>query len=263
MSVPLDPQSPLEPQSIPVEGLPNPAQAGNVPSARLWFWALGAGLLAGVLAWLVGEALLGANKDRLTPKMEPFPQLETKLALLAAKQEVATLIFAGLGACFGFTMGIAGGAARKSASASAKAAVAGLILGGIFAGGVAWGLLPIYFSNQKAQDDDLLLPMLIHVGIASAVGAAGGAAMGIGLGGRTGQTIVGGLAGAAGGAVLFEVIGALAFPTARTAEPISAAMASRLMLLLFVTVCAAMGAVQATRPPAPKRLKNAPTPADG
>ncbi|QDV34801.1 hypothetical protein [Tautonia plasticadhaerens] len=92
--------------------------------------------------------------------------------------------------------------------------------------------------------------MLTHAGIAAAVGAAGGAALGVGLGlGRgVGRAVVGGLVGAAGGAVLYDLAGALAFPVAGTSEPISAAVATRLLLHLFVAVSAAFGTARAASP---------------
>jgi len=38
-------------------GPPIDAAAVAVPTARLWTWALGAGLAAGLAAWLVGQKL--------------------------------------------------------------------------------------------------------------------------------------------------------------------------------------------------------------
>src|SRR5262249_32114368 len=93
----------------------------------------------------------------------------------------------------------------------------------------------------------------------SVVGAAGGLALGLGLGGL-GQALragLGGLLGAALGATAFEAVGALAFPTEETDQPISKTWVTRLIARVLVAVLAAAGAAvalqagrRAGRPPA-------------
>ena len=82
---------------------------------------------------------------------------------------------------------------------------------------------------------------MVHVGIWAAVGAAGGMAFGIGVGGRDRilRAAVGGLVGAALGAVAFELIGAVFFPMAETPKPVSESMVTRLLARLLVAVPAA------------------------
>jgi hypothetical protein len=75
--------------------------------------------------------------------------------------------------------------------------------------------------------------------------------LGLGLGGAVGRTIGGGLLGGAGGACLYELVGALAFPNARTGDPISTAPATRVFFLLAVSLLTAAGAVWLARGAAP------------
>ena len=68
-----------------------------------------------------------------------------------------------------------------------------------------------------------MLPLLTLGSICSSVGAAGGLAFGIGLGGRDRwmKSLLGGLVGAALATVVYELVGAIAFPTDKTELPIS------------------------------------------
>ncbi len=90
----------------------------------------------------------------------------------------------------------------------------------------------------------MLLPILLLGGIWSAVGAAGGLAFGIGMGGRDRILLgaLGGLVGAALGTILYEVLGAMAFPIAETGSPIAATSPTRLLGRVMVTLSAAAGA---------------------
>jgi len=260
--------SSLDPESRP-DSAPGPDDAGQpinaaavavaVPPARLWIWALGAGLASGLGAWLMGEGLLVAYHDELFPRSGAFPPPEVGLAVIATKTLVATLTFAALGALLGHALGVAGGGARRCAGAAGWAGLTGLIVGGVAGGAAALGLLPIYFANQNPLDDSLLLPLLTHAGVASAAGVAGGLALGLGIRGSVGRTLGGGLLGAVGGAILYELVGALAFPSGRTGEPLSATPVTRLFFFLAVALLTAMGAVWMARTPAPRSRSVPPT----
>lgn len=91
------------------------------------------------------------------------------------------------------------------------------------------------------------MPLLTVGAIATAVGAAAGLAFGIGLGGRErwGKALVGGLIGAALGTAAYELVGAMAFPTAKTELPISHERLTRAMLHISVAVLASAGAALA------------------
>ena len=108
-------------------------------------------------------------------------------------------------------------------------------------------MLPPY-NDYKAQHPDeaardLILPLLVHAGIWSAVGALAGLAYAFGLGDRRPlvRIMLGGLAGAALGTLAYELIGAAAFPAAQTTQFVSATWPTRLFARLAVTVAAAAG----------------------
>jgi hypothetical protein len=60
---------------------------------------------------------------------------------------------------------------------------------------------------------------------------------------------LGGLLGALGGAMAYEVIGVLAFPLAQTHLPIAATRPTRLLARLVITTLAALGAAWAVQEP--------------
>jgi hypothetical protein len=85
--------------------------------------------------------------------------------------------------------------------------------------------------------------LLVHGLPWAAVGAAGGLAFGIGLGGRAraGRALLGGLLGAVAGAFLFEMIGAMALPGSKTVEPIAATWGIRLLAQCLAVIPSATG----------------------
>ncbi len=160
----------------------------------------------------------------------------------------AGLAFLLLGAALGGGLGAAGGLVRRSRRATVRAAWTGLVMGVVAAGLMSSVILPAYNAYQQRHPDeasrDLVFPLLVHVGIWSAVGAAGGLALALGLDerGTLSQAVLGGLVGAAIGAIAYELIGAFAFPAARTSQYVSATWQTRLLARLAVTVLAALGA---------------------
>src|SRR5262249_4027885 len=118
-----------DPASRPHDSEPSPVPAGMPIDAgrgafgvqplpplpgrpeRIWALAMGAGLLAGVLAWVAGEMALTAFK----PELEEAPGMGVVLMLPSRKGEIkadtqnAALAFGLLGAILGLGLGIAGG----------------------------------------------------------------------------------------------------------------------------------------------------------
>jgi H+/Cl- antiporter ClcA len=92
--------------------------------------------------------------------------------------------------------------------------------------------------------------LLTHGAIWSAVGAIGGLAFGLGLGGqgRWKATLVGGFVGAVAATVVYEIVGALAFATSKTDLPLSASIMARGMAQLLVAILTAIGAVVSANP---------------
>ena len=162
----------------------------------------------------------------------------------AAGSFEATIAFGSLGAVLGLTLGLAGGFARRSARAALIAAIAGSILGGAAGAVMPSVLLPIYFKVHDPDRDDLMLAILIQGGNWSVIGAAAGAAFGIGLGdrGRALRALLGGLLGAIAGMLVYEIVGAVAFPLDETSDPLSATWGTRLFARLAVTIFASAGA---------------------
>jgi hypothetical protein len=219
----------------------------QLPPVRVWALALTAGLIAGFASWLIGETIHGRFKP-VAAASGPRPSAEMKARAVAearaAETLEATLAFGSLGAFLGVALGLAGGSARGSGRAALIAAIVGAILGGAAGAALARGLLPIYFANYDPDREDLVLAILTQGGIWPAIGAAGGLAFGIGLGGqgRAVSALLGGLLGAAAGLLVYEIVGALVFPLDKTSHPFSATWGTRLFARLAVTILASAGA---------------------
>ena len=84
----------------------------------------------------------------------------------------------------------------------------------------------------------MIIGMLMHGVIWGPLGAAAGLAIAIGMGEPRliGRAMVAGLVGAVVGGVAFDLVGAFAFPLAKTDSPISQTWATRLLARLLVTV---------------------------
>ncbi len=249
------PSDMCEPSSSPA---PSSSQATNAASPeprprRLYTMALGAALLAGLTAWLVGEATLNA--------FEPPPNYIRAMGILlnrpsfqartAAELKNVALASAVLGACLGVALGAVAGLTSRSWRRGIVAVLAGLLLGAGAAAAATAGLLPVYYKQLDRDPEilshDLILPFLIHSGTWAAVGATGGIALALGLRlkGRFAAIVIGAALGGILGAVVYETTGAVFFPAARTTEPLASEWAPRLIAKLAVCLLAAAGAVQA------------------
>jgi hypothetical protein len=227
--------------------------SGHLPrsgTARRTWLTITAGLIAGGIAWLGGEAC----HDLIMPARHPVNSRGIILYRTFPREEVradtmnAGLAFIILGSSLGAALGVAGGLVRRSVQAAIRAGLIGLASGAGAAGGASVVLLPLYNAYKERNPDeavqDLLYPLLIHAGIWSTVGGVAGFAFahGLGAGRRTPIIIQGAFAGAALGALGFEIIGALAVPAARTAQFVSTTWQTRLFARLAVTVLTAAGA---------------------
>ena len=253
--VPHDPESSASSVSVaaPAGARPyrGPTSEESFPDqhGRLMALALAAGLVAGVASLLAGEEILRGYQSDLLPKLKIRPSAEDMQRWSSARLYSATLTFTTMGGFLGLTMGLAGGLAQRSVFAGVRAAILGLLLGAAAAGFMALVLVSIFFQKHDPQSGDLVLPLLTHGAIWSAVGAIGGLAFGLGLGGRGRwkATPVGGLVGAAAATVVYEIVGALAFATSKTDLPVSASITTRAMAQLLVAILSAVGAVLALR----------------
>jgi hypothetical protein len=107
----------------------------------------------------------------------------------------------------------------------------------------------MFFKNYDPRSGDLVLPLLTHGAIWSAVGGVGGLAFGLGFGGRGRwkATLVGGLTGAAAATVVYELVGAMVFASSKADLPLSSSSTTRGMALLLVASLSSIGAVLASR----------------
>jgi hypothetical protein len=223
------------------------------PTGRLVAWALGAGLLAGVASWLIGELARDTFRPPLYQHniMGHVLMKATFADQSAADFRNATFAFAVLGGFMGGVLGIAGGLASRSTPAGTKAAAVGVVLGSLMGAICSLGLLPVYFRAldvaQEQLSRDLVLPLMIHTGIWAACGLAAGIAFGLGLGvgmAQVARSGIGGLIGAALGACIYEITGAMVFADDMTTNPLSLTWSTRLLArLLVATLSAVMAAV--------------------
>jgi hypothetical protein len=217
--------------------------------SRLLAFAAAAGLLAGVASLLAGELVQRRYHNALLAPLSIHPSPEDMRRWKDARLYSATLTFTMMGGILGLAMGWAGGSARRSVSAGARAAILGLFLGTAAAAPLALFLVSVFFKSHDPQSVDLVLPLLTHGAIWSAIGAVGGLAFGLGLGGqgRWKATLVGGLLGAAAATIIYELVGALAFASDKTDLPVSFSITTRGMAHLLVAICSAVGAALALR----------------
>jgi hypothetical protein len=224
---------------------PGPARPA---SNRLAIWALGAGLLAGLAAWLVGEATVEAFRPTMVTMDTPVGRMTAASAQEMTRTDVknAALAFAVQGACLGLALGLAGGLGRGSARSGVAAGLAGAVLGAALALGASAVLQPVYYANVQLDqvEQGLAVPMLVHGGIWGAAGLAGGVAFGLGLGrGRSSiaRAAIGGLVGVLLAAFVFEATAAMAFPKAATTRPLSLTPGSRLMAKMLAALLSSAG----------------------
>ena len=215
------------------------------------------GLLAGLLAFGVGEAVhdlipaasvtqhaLGLT--RVTPTVATETVAATRNGALA---------FGVLGLFLGGCLGLAGGLARRSSFAVAAGGL-GSVLGFAAGVGASLALLPFCIASRfRHPDNELVISFVMHCAIWGLVGALAGLAFAVGLGERPlwVRALTAGFAGALVGAVAFDLIGAVAFPGAKTDDPISQTWVTRLMARLLVTLATAAAVSLVLRPvPAPR-----------
>jgi hypothetical protein len=257
---------PVVPPAEPPTG-PRPPGEQPARSGRVWSLALGAGLVGGLLGWLTAEAaiLLVKPETAMFNAMGVMIESVTRQGEIKALATRAHLSFGLLGAWLGLALGLAGGLARRSARQAMIAGLAGLVAGGIVGASASMALVPVYQAHRDANPGttDLTVPMLVLGGIWVLVGASGGLAFGLGLGGkgRIAGAMVGGLIGAAFGTLAFAVIGATAFPLDKTHLPISESWPSRLAARLSVALLAALGiGAMLTREPTRRPASPPPAP---
>jgi hypothetical protein len=174
---------------------------------------------------------------------EAYMLEQTKLLLPPVHSKNAALAFGALGGALGLALGFAGGLARRSMRSALLAAFAGLILGAVAGAAMSVLMVPV-FLRQVDPEGGPLMPSVTLGGIWAVVGAVGGLALGLGLGGKgtVARALLGGFLGAIAGTALYMVINAFAFPLERGEEPIPDSSVARFFIHLTIALGTAAGA---------------------
>ena len=204
-------------------------------------------MTATLLSWLLIEATLGSFKPKGTANQFMGSTFLIPGARSGLPRRPGTRLGPGADGCRrGARVGPAGGLVRASTRA-ASAAVLGLVLGAAAGSGAALAAVPARLpcprtgSREHGPRDGLVAPG--HGGPWAAVGAVGGLAFGIGLGGRgrAGRGLLGGLRVPSPARSFYEVVGALALPGTKTMEPIAATWGIRLLAQFLAVISTAAG----------------------
>jgi hypothetical protein len=229
--------------------------AGRRPRSALLV-AVVAAVFASLLSWGSGETFVAAFKPkRAGDPANPMAVQFDRADLDRSSVKNAALAWAVQGGILSAALGLAGALARRSARAAAPAMLAGLLLGAALGGAAAFGVFTAYFRMLDGNETDLIPSVMAHAGAWAAAGVAAGLAFGIGLGGRDriARSLIGGVVGAAVGAMLYDVAGSIAFPLGKTSDPVAASAAARLLAHgvsgLAIAAGAALFAESGSRPP--------------
>ncbi len=226
-----------------------PAATGS-PWARASVCVVGAALVAGFLAWGIGEKTHAYYPPVVKRRGDSRDFRAVNQALRVADQQNTALTFGTFGAVLGMLLGVVGGALRRSIPGGASAALAGFLLGGIGGALVSYEVAPIFARFYSDESPSLLLSFLVRGGIWAVVGMTAGLAFGGAWQGLPGipRTLIGGLVGSICGTIAFEMVNAVLFPGDRNDAVIPSSMQARLLAYLLVSVGVGIGAVVFGRP---------------
>jgi hypothetical protein len=220
--------------------------SGERPSGTWKAVALLLALIAALAAWATGES----GSLRFTPATAQVNIMgtigrsttaETRQLALVRSAALAHGVF---GALLGLVLGLTGGLAGHRPRGLILPALAGLFFGGGAGALSALVVLPLYFRWIGESAGEILPSLLTHCALWVGFGITAGLAWGLGTADRPG-VVRAALAGALGvilGAVLFELLGAVALPTSGTSDPIPGTATARLVADALVAVSAAAGA---------------------
>jgi hypothetical protein len=227
----------LEPLGGNGGAVPSPESIA-VPGAKTLVAALVVALVAGVVAWSLGDRIRVAeivDEDDFWGGAELSVKLATQNGVVSY-----AILGAILSLALGMTASLLNG--RRSIFRSFFASLTGVVLGACGGAATSYALMPPYYGHLDTAD--MTLSILIHLGIWTAVGAASGVAFGVGWGGRDVfvRCLVGGIIGAALGTMLFDIPGVF-FPFAHTERPLAEGAGIRLAGYTVLCVCVTVGTV--------------------
>ena len=214
------------------------------PPGRLAFLVLLGALVAGLLAFGIGEVAAPLiPSEKLEPKIMGPKSTIASRSTTGVVMRTSALQSGILGACLAGCLGTAGGLARRSALAAMLWGTLGLAVGLALGAGLTIALFPWYFQARELHaNQEFISSMILHGAIWAPLGAVSGLALAFGSGQwrRWGQLLIAGLLGALLGAVACDVIGAILFPLARTADPVAETWLTFLTSRLLVTLGTAL-----------------------
>jgi hypothetical protein len=223
---------------------------------------LGAALLASLVSFGIGEAtyemyrwndardVIAAHHDELSRLGVYDQNAFITRKMLEARSVVETrrsaLAFGALGGLLGLALGLAGRLISRVDGQAARGALAGLVLGGGLGVLAAFPCVPLFY-RFLSPGGDLVVPILTYAWLLLPLGAAGGLALGVGMGGRRApiRCLLGGLLGAAVAVVVLVIANSLAFPLDQEPAPVPAERLARLIIHLSVTLSVALFAALA------------------
>jgi len=220
-------------------------------STGLVLGVLLAALLSALACWGLGEkGLLSVTADEKTMQMMGRKITgATSETRIVAQHKEAAITYGVFGALTASAIGLV--IAQKQGGRSAlQGLLGGLILGGVVGAGIAAILAPVILRySDLTGPAELFLPLFVHGGIFAGIGAATGIVAGLGT--RALRQIalmaLGGALGAFLGGFIYDIIGAILFPLAGTAQPISGSWVTRLLCFLLSSVGVAAGTLLSLR----------------
>jgi hypothetical protein len=208
--------------------------------------AVAGGVVAGLVAWMAGEQAANVFHPRLykTEVMGLVYDLPTQQSQRVADIKNALLTVAILGGATGMAMGLAGGLAGGSPRRGVMVGLAALVAGTL--AGVLSGFFVFrhFFRDVVPDVNDLLTPILLHGAIWMVIGAVGGLAFALGIGGRP-QRLHAAVAAGIGAflaSVLYHVLGAILSPGSNASDPVAKSADLRFLAMTLFTVLVAAGA---------------------
>ena len=220
----------------------------QVGALRIWFLGLTASAFGAWLGWIGGET--AATYLRWDPSALDSDFRERGLRdseitdlLFASRVRAETkntaLTFGILGGSIGLSFGLIGSLGGHMRRCSVLGGMGGLILGFVAGVSISIVLVPLFFARLE-DGPSPVLPVLMHIGMYSTIGAVAGFSFGFGLSRwrGAGQGLVAGFMGALLGAFVNDVLHTILFPLEWEYSPIPGTGSSRLMGHLLVSLLA-------------------------
>lgn len=231
----------------------------KIGQPNAWWALIAAGVAGAILAGGLGEVTSNWFSARGNFALGPMQGGGATLGSIRdAAVRNASLTYSAQGAILGLAFGLAGASGNRRRAQGAIGTVFGLVAGMVAGLLVSHQAYRMFLRVMDPNSDDLIMPMLAHGLVWGIVGAIAGLAYGLGNGTGAVRAGVGGLIGGVLAAGLFQVVGAVLFPSDETTHPLADATIPRLLAhaslaLLVATVIGLTrpGTPTATVPAAP------------